>query len=286
MSTNQIDETDARLRACFEPAQEADSDLEHRWLSVVARMGDAKSLNRSRRRPARVLMAATLIVVLVTGIAAAATGTSPIDWIRPAPAEEPGFPDAATLDAISVFEDKDAARMTDQEYGIIEDMLQPRVGPPQKGRLTRDDLPDQGQEQSRVLYEDDEGRRLSGVRLKNGELCYFAHVSTTSDGGTASCTYGLLKSGVSTGGEWTVKQGLIMYGFLRDDVREVRIRTNTGELQDVMMGRNAFVWNSNSPDRSVRAVAVLVQQPDGAFEEVQLPDEGNVGSPTEGGFLE
>lgn len=282
MSNSSIEETNARIRACFEVAPETDAEIEHRWMSLLPLMSDTKPVIRKRRSPVRVLIAAVLVIALATGIAAAATGTSPIKWIiRPAPAEDPGFPDASTFDKISVFDDDSAPRMSDDDYRIIESMLMPRVGPPRQGRLTADDLPSNAQDHSRVLFKDDMGRRLSGVRLKNGELCYVAKVSTTSKSRTASCSFSLLKSGVHIGGEWRGDQHqLLMFGILRDNVREVKIRTNTGELQEATMGRNSFVWNSNSPDRTVRAIAVLIMQPDGSFDEIPLTDDRTGMTPT------
>jgi hypothetical protein len=272
---------DDRLRRSFTLAAD-DAAAPVAWGSFEPTAGAARAPRR--RRPVRVFVVAAVLTCVVTGLAAAATGTSPVDWIiRPAPPEDPGFPDASTLDAISVFEDDDAPRMTPEDYEIIEGLLPEGTGKVRQGLLTRETLPAEGRDASRVLF-DEGGRRISGVRLVNGELCYVAKVSTTSDSLTAGCTFGLRKSGVHTGGEWTIDQGQIMYGILRDDVDEVRIRTNTGELRDVEMGRNSFIWYSESRDRSVRAAAVLVQQPDGAFEEVVLPDEGNVGTPDEGGF--
>lgn len=273
MNSSTIEETNARIRACFEVAPETDAQVEHRWMSLLPLMSDVKQVSRKRRSPMRVLIAAVLIIALATGIAAAATGTSPIKWIiRPAPAENPSFPDASTFDKMSVFDDDNAPRMSDRDFRIVSSMLAPRVGPPRQGLLTADDLPPNAQDRSRVLFKDDEGRRLSGVRLKNGELCFVAKVSTTTDSLISGCSFSLLKSGVETGGQWTGKQAL-MYGFLRDNARVVKIRTNTGELQDVTMGRNSFMWYTDKPYQTLRPVAVLIMQPDGEFDEVPLADQ-------------
>lgn len=175
-----------------------------------------------------------------------------------------------SLDRISSIKSTSSLpKMAGSDDSIVKRML-PERPTVNSGTLIQDDfVPNRG----RILLSTAQDQSLSLTRLGSGQVCFVTHLS--KDSTDAGCVHELENGDVSPLGAWTAA-GQVLYGIVGDKVHRVQIRTNTGATSEATLENNAYWWDSQSSDRKVFGVALILTNIDGTSNTVLLPDEGTI----------
>jgi hypothetical protein len=217
------------------------------WVEVLSAREQDAGLPRRRRlhRRARVTFAvASLLVLLVTGVATGATQRI---------INELFADDAPVTERVDQLRDPDGERATPEEYREIQ---QSNMVPAVKriGILRDDEMKPlstlAGIEKSRVLIDDPELGRVVAVPTADGRnWCYHFALPGRGAGGGGSCGGSFGPHGIATA--WTqgsegrgdpVQYGV--HGVASDDVTRLEVELEDGSREPVLLRQNAFVWSS------------------------------------------